>query len=197
MKTPEIKTYLNLDWFLFTHSKLHPLEAMLYQYCFRFYLNCKKDKKPFYVDQLVVAQFLRCTRKTVAKYIAALERIGLLIRTGVTSQKQIIYTVNDWETMLDEVIMNDAEYKEFTNKYQDERQRNKAAFEIAFPVVETEEATQGSTEPTEPQKDVGLVLLPIEPKTSENSAQAVIEPIPELALTDMQIESYCSLNLNR
>ncbi|MCL5521603.1 hypothetical protein M5Y73_25845 [Citrobacter cronae] len=100
--------YFSVRETLIQRGKMTPLEAVLYEYCFRFYLSTVKDNKHYYIDQLNIALFFRVSRRTVGKIIKSLEDVGLLERTGEsTNSGNLCYIVHDWEKLSYSVLMDD------------------------------------------------------------------------------------------
>lgn len=116
--------YIAVSELLLKRGRMQPLEAMLYQRCYRFFLNCQKEGKDFYVDQLEAAQLFRVTRKTLRGWLGNLEQLGLLVRTGSTPTGNITYIIKDF-THVKGVLMNDDEYLELCKKYKREREANR------------------------------------------------------------------------
>lgn len=107
---------------------LKPMEALLYCRCLRWYQNCKEKNETFYLDHLEAAQFFQVSRRSVITYTQSLVDAGLFIETGKTARGQKTYIVKDWRYMLEEVLANDEVYAEQQERYQAERERNRAQY---------------------------------------------------------------------
>ncbi|HHY2938383.1 TPA: hypothetical protein ACV5RJ_002663 [Enterobacter roggenkampii] len=160
--------YIKMDEVLTLDGKLEPLEVLLYSRCYRFAENCKAQGREFYLDQTDAARFLRVSRKTLRNYVKRLEEVGLFVRIGFTNAKQVVYSVKDWESMKDAVLLPPAELEALNGKYQAERERNreqldahieKKAAEANEPVSTSFKQNTPQSEPEAPQEPLEPVLI--------------------------------------
>lgn len=148
---------------------------------------------------------IKCNISTgsVKNYIRLMEKLGMckIVSKGAKGQTANSYVMYDYRKI--DGILTKPSLKEY---YEAKHLADELLEEWDIPAKEAEPEAQQSTEAsysselrTEPEPPQEPVITPDEPtyilpiETPQNEAQAVIEPNPELALTDMQIESYCNI----
>lgn len=180
--------YIAVSELLLKRGRMQPLEAMLYQRCYRFFLNCQKEGKDFYVDQLEAAQLFRVTRKTLRGWLANLEQLGLLVRTGSTPTGNITYIVKDF-THVKGVLMGDDEYLELCKKYKREREANREQLQNHIEQRKADDALEPVSlcKPSEAPEQVQDESTYQEQETTPQ--EAVQEPLETIPVNGWPVEA--------
>lgn len=174
---------------------LKPMEALLYCRCLRWFLNCEEKNEVFYLDHVEAAQFFQVSRRSIITYTQALVDAGLFIETGITARKQKIYIVKDWRCMLEDVLASDEAYTEQKERYQAERERNRAQYDARLEkkaAEDTEEVSTSFKQNTTPEPQERVEPQPIQPQPEPEKAPQNVTQGATVTLTEKVFTSYSS-----